>query len=97
LEANLCETLITLGFRFDPVNVFLQAAGIERNDDSNLATKELILDAIKGSTEGSRYILLLTKNNNALRIVLEHNPIATKNVQVLYGSSFPGDQVIRQP
>jgi len=58
-----------------------------------VSSKDLILSAIRGDTEESRYILLLTKNNAALRIIQEQNICSSGGIQVLYGSSFPHDQV----
>ena len=58
-----------------------------------IASKELILRALEepdNPTE-TRYLLLLTKNNAALRIIEEHDLIEADH-SVIYGSSFPHDQ-----
>ena len=43
-----------------------------------------------------RYLLLLTKNNIALRIIEDHNLLGDTNYSVIYGSSFPHDQEYTQ-
>ena len=43
-----------------------------------------------------RYLLLLTKNNIALRIIEDHNLLEDTNYSVIYGSSFPLDQEYTQ-
>ena len=62
-----------------------------------ISTKDLILKALEvpeNPTE-TRYLLLLTKNNAALRIIEEHDLIEAHH-SVIYGSSFPHDQEYTQ-
>ena len=62
-----------------------------------ISSKDLILKALEvpeNPTE-TRYLLLLTKNNAALRIIEEHDLIEAHH-SVIYGSSFPHDQEYTQ-
>ncbi len=77
---------------FDPAVEFLKKIRLDVEDEELVPPKELILDAIVNEKSGLRYILLLTKNNAALRIIEEQNLIDTSKTLMIYGSSFPLDQ-----
>ena len=74
---------------FDPTTEFLQNINL-RVPSGLVASRKLVVDAIKGSKKEGRYILLLTKNNVALDLAL--NLLESKKPLVIFGSSFPSDQ-----
>ncbi|CAG0886586.1 unnamed protein product [Cyprideis torosa] len=80
---------------FDPAVEFLTSVGIiARRDDMKGTSKDFILDAIRNDSTESRYILLLTKNNAALRIIQEQSLL--DSALTIFGSSFPHDQEYTQ-
>lgn len=82
---------------FHPALEFLMSVKPGFNETDLISSKELIMAALKqpeNPTE-TRYILLLTKNKAALRIIDEHNLLNGK-FSVIYGSSFPHDQEYTQ-
>ena len=89
---------------FHPSDVFLRKMkGMQRSSRSfSVSEKELIEEALearekvqeeRGSVE-SRYMLLLTKNSAALRI-LQMRP-GSHDQEIIFGSSFPKDQEYSQ-
>lgn len=80
-----------------PALEFLKSIFPEIKEDELVSSKDLIHKALErpeNPTE-TRYLLLLTKNNAALRIIEEHDLIQDTH-KVLYGSSFPHDQEYTQ-
>ena len=74
---------------FDPTTEFLDHINL-RVPNGLVASRKLVVDAIKGSKKDGRYILLLTKNNVALDLAL--GLLESKKPLVIFGSSFPSDQ-----
>ena len=88
---------------FYPAEVFLRKMkSMQRSSRSfSVSEKELIEEALEArekfserGTEESRYMLLLTKNNAALRI-LQMRP-RSEEQEIIFGSSFPKDQEYSQ-
>ncbi len=80
-----------------PAFEFLKTMFPETTEKDLIPSMELILDALKtpeNPTE-TRYILLLTKNNTALKILQEHI-LQGQDYQIIFGSSFPLDQEYSQ-
>ena len=80
-----------------PALQFLQKIQPDFQENKLISSKDLILKAMEvpeNPTE-TRYLLLLTKNNAALRIIEEHELIGNE-YSVIYGSSFPLDQEYTQ-
>ena len=88
---------------FHPSDVFLKKMKIMQrsSQSSSVSEKELIEEALEArekfnerGSEESRYLLLLTKNNAALRI-LQMRP-RSEEQEIIFGSSFPKDQEYSQ-
>ena len=83
--------------KFKPVLVFLNRINPNFNKGHLIPAKDLILRALEVPecpTE-TRYLLILTKNNIALRIIEEHQ-LLRDDYSIIYGSSFPHDQEYTQ-
>ena len=77
---------------FDPVQTFLDGAGMKNESDEDFSSKDFIFDTITSSSKASRYILLLTRNNAALKILQSDLLSNAEKTHIMYGSSFPHDQ-----
>ena len=77
---------------FHPAKVFLSKMKSIRQssqDDYHLNPKELLCSALQA--ENNRYLLILTKNNAALKVLQLGTVLNTGNFEILFGSSFKGD------
>ncbi len=83
----------------NPSLVFLETLFPDFVEEELISSQQLInraLDVPDNPTE-TRYLLLLTKNNAALRIIEEQGLVdKNKKVSIIYGSSFPHDQEYTQ-
>ena len=80
---------------FDPAEEFLNRINKPLDPETRVTSKSLITEAISKNNVETRYILLLTKNNVALRILQEHKLI-NSDYLIIFGSSFPRDQEYAQ-
>ena len=84
---------------FQPIKVFLEAAFGESRQYHLAPKMDLIWDALQSNSScaiENRYLLLLTKNNIALRIIQESGLLKEDSYQILFGSAFPQDQEYTQ-
>ena len=84
---------------FYPAQVFLgKFKAIKRTStDHSIQEKDLIKQALASHTKkDTRYVLLLTKNNAALSILQMPGLLGFPKSEILFGSSFPGDQEYSQ-
>ncbi len=80
---------------FKPVDVFLKAANVNDWENHLVPRMKLIREAFKSGIE-NRYLLLLTRNNIALRIIQESSLLPEDTYQIIFGSAFPQDQEYTQ-
>lgn len=83
--------------KFRPAWEFLKSMP-EYAEEELIPPKKLILRAlvVPDNPTETRYLLLLTKNNTALRIIQEHDLLKANEYSIIYGSSFPHDQEYTQ-
>eukprot|EP00092_Neocalanus_flemingeri_P023314 GFUD01025278.1.p1 GENE.GFUD01025278.1~~GFUD01025278.1.p1 ORF type:complete len:2291 (+),score=510.26 GFUD01025278.1:413-6874(+) len=84
---------------FYPADVFLgKFKAIQRSSkEHSIQEKDLIREALTPQTKkDTRYVLLLTKNNAALSILQMPRLLGFQKFEILFGSSFPGDQEYSQ-
>eukprot|EP00923_Selenidium_pygospionis_P053798 GHVN01093709.1.p1 GENE.GHVN01093709.1~~GHVN01093709.1.p1 ORF type:complete len:2403 (+),score=325.49 GHVN01093709.1:991-7209(+) len=77
---------------FQPATCFLSKIKIpQRNSPSNmrLSERELIEEALQAKS--NRYLLILTRNNAALKILKLGSVFECGKLEILFGSSFEGD------
>ena len=100
LELNwaIIETSVRRNFggyfgNFRPASVFLSRMKSlqqsSQDDHYHLTAKELLCSALKA--ENNRYLLILTKNNAALKVLQLGTVLNTGKFEILFGSSFKGD------
>ena len=80
---------------FDPTKAFIETINLRVRKDELATSRGLVVEAIRSKREG-RYLLLLTKNNVALRIIQDQGLLDKKRSLVIFGSSFPHDQQYTQ-
>ena len=81
---------------FHPAATFLsEVKSIHQGPNETSVTSIVLLKSALNYTSkkkmDSRYLLIITKNNAALNI-LQMKKLLEKKVEILFGSSFPGDQ-----
>ena len=78
---------------FHPASTFLsRMKSIQQSsqdDHHHLSAKELLCSALQA--ENNRYLLILTKNNAALKVLQLGTVLNTGKFEILFGSSFKGD------
>ena len=78
--------------KFHPAMTFLsQVKSFHQGPNETSVSSIKLLEEALNSPVDSRYLLIITKNNAALNI-LQMEKILHKKVEILFGSSFPGDQ-----
>lgn len=56
----------------------------------NIAVESLILQNL--SEPDARHLMLLTRNNAALSLLLDRSILKQDNIEIIFGSDFPLDQ-----
>ena len=97
LNWSIIETCVRRNFggyfaKFHPATVFLsKVKSIQQKsqEDYHMSQKVLLEEALEA--KNNRYLLILTKNNAALKILQLGTVLNLKKFEILFGSSFSGD------
>lgn len=72
------------------VDAFFDRVGMNTKGVAWLSREELIKQNL--SEPDARHLMLLTRNNSALRLLFETGLLGHQNAEVMFGGTFPGDQ-----
>jgi hypothetical protein len=72
------------------IEEFFERTGHDENAVKRYTTEELIKQNL--DEPDARHLMLLTKNNAALRLLFESNLLDHRKAEVMFGSTFPNDQ-----